>query len=239
MIALFICIFLSRLAQAQEEVIGEAKETLSVADCKNSECALGDFFADALRESAGTDAALIPAYLLKKSLPPGDITSLELAQLTEYGDDTLVIVKIKGEKFKPLFEQSLVLLSRDNINFLQVSGLRVTYDPQKKPGERVVLVERLVPWFPWKLASILFFPELAGVYATYKPVKPKDKLTAATVKFIAYGPMGYYNVFGDKNIIKMFPVTLEQSLVSFVKKQKTISYENEKRLIKMLPQNTP
>ncbi len=234
---LIVCIFFlpHRIVFAQEEAIGTASETLSVADCKNSECAPGDFFADAVRESAGTNAALIPAYLLKKSLFKGGITSAKLLELTDYGDDNVVVVKIKGEKVKSLFEQSLQLYTRDNVNFLHVSGFRVTYDPEKKSGERVVLVERRAPWFPWSMAAEFFFPELEKFYAAYLPVKPKNVITVATVKFIAYGPMGYFNVFNDKNIVKVLPLTLQQALVQFVQKRKTISYDGESRFIKVLP----
>lgn len=235
-----VCIFFlpCRIVFAQEEIIGAAAEALSAGDCKHAECAQGDFFADAVREAAAADTAIIPAYLIKKPLTQGDITLSKLSELTGYGDDTLVLVKVKGDKLKPLFEQSLELLSRDSINFLHVSGLRITYDPLEKPGKRVVLVERLVPWFPLNIVVGFLAPELKSRYASFQPVKPKHIFTLATVKFTAYGPMGYFNVFGDKDIVKLLSVTLQQSLESFVQKNKILSYENENRLLKkpLLPE---
>lgn len=231
---IFLFILFSGVVFSQE-IIGTAENTLSVEGKGNSETALGSFFTDAVRDAANTDAAVLPAQMLFMPLKKGGVTHEALTELTEYGGDTLVIVKLNGEILKALFEQSFRLYSRENINFLHVSGLRVTFDPQKKPGERVILIERRVPVFPLNLAAEFFFPEIEKFYAVYVKITPETSYTISTLKFFAYGPMGYFKIFNDKQIIKVLPVTLHQALVRFVQKKKRLRYETENRFIKIPP----
>ncbi len=218
-----------------QEVIGTAGNTLTVEGKGSGETALGYFFTDAARDAANTDAAVIPAQMLLMPLKKGDVTDEILKALTDYGEDTLVIIKINGETLKALFEQSFRLYSRENINFLHVSGLRVTFDPQKKPGERVTLIERRVPVFPLNLAAEFFFPEIEKSYVVYVKITPETSYMISTLKFFAYGPMGYFKIFSAKQIVKVLPVTLHQALVRFVHKKKRLRYETENRFIKIPP----
>ncbi len=128
---------------------------------------LGDFIADAFRWKFKGDIALTNGGGIRgdKIYPKGSISYKTLTQIHPFGN-TVVIANLTGEDIKKVLEISASALIGPNDNydgkkrtptggFLQVSGLKVTYDLTKPPtiidntgkvekwGNRVVKVEVL------------------------------------------------------------------------------------------------
>jgi len=97
---------------------------------------IGNLFADALRDVAGTDIAFVHGGSLRKDLPGGDIRVVDLLDAYPFVDD--VIVKtLTGAQVRDALEQSFSL----ERGLLQLSGLEVRYDLSQPIGQRVVSVQ--------------------------------------------------------------------------------------------------
>ncbi|XP_059222621.1 apyrase-like isoform X3 [Stomoxys calcitrans] len=134
-------------------VIGESQVDLLTNTCDSEECNLGNFFCDALvnafqgikpNRRSWSDAAisLVNNRALKSSLHKGNITYSQMIAMAPF-ENTLIAFDLPGEKLKEALELSVrdMDLSK-GINrsyiFLQVSGLKITYDLQQPINQRVV-----------------------------------------------------------------------------------------------------
>ena len=88
--------------------------------------------ADVLRDFAHTDGAFIAAGLLKTSTQKDN-----LAALTEFSSDEIVVVKLTGAQLKQAFERSLSVYPMPNSSFLQLSGFEVSFNGSSPIGQRV------------------------------------------------------------------------------------------------------
>ena len=116
------------------EVVGQSDAYLSRRYYEES--ALGNLFADVLREATGAPVGLMPSGALRKDLPAGDIRRVDLTDAFPF-KDRLAVVKMSGARLRAVLEQGLSL----ERGMLQVSGLRARYDPSRPPGERLISVE--------------------------------------------------------------------------------------------------
>lgn len=141
------------------------------SEVRTRETNLGSFVADAFREAAGADVALVNGGALRADmvLPAGVMTRKELHAILPY-EDALVVVEVKGATLKAALENG-VSLSREDAKpgrFPQVSGLRFTYDLARPAGDRVVDVK------------------VGG-----KPLDAEATYRLATLSFLASGKDGY------------------------------------------------
>lgn len=145
---------LAALAAGQQEVaillaqpVGEMVETLALDYL--AECSLGNFAADALREHMGAEAAILCSGNLRAGLPAGRITQREINEASISTANPFVTT-VSGAQILAALEHSLdpaMTTAVDNgfrgapWGILQISGLRVEYDPERPVGERVLAVE--------------------------------------------------------------------------------------------------
>jgi 5'-nucleotidase/UDP-sugar diphosphatase len=73
-------------------------------------------------------------------VPPGPLTRRDVAGLLPFGN-VVMVVEVTGQALRAALEQGLALREREGGGFLQVSGLRVRFDPARPAGQRVVAVE--------------------------------------------------------------------------------------------------
>ena len=125
-----------KIAPLSERVVGTAAERVSLAATAAGESALGDFIADAERESAGTDFAFAVSGGIRGELGAGPVTYGELFAIKPFGQ-RLVKMKMTGDGVRRALEKQY-REGRDRT--LQVSGLRFVHDPEAPFGERVTSV---------------------------------------------------------------------------------------------------
>jgi 5'-nucleotidase len=147
------------------------------SEVRTRETNLGSFVADAFRAASGADVALVNGGALRADtvLPAGVVTRRELHAILPY-EDALVVVEVKGATLKAALENG-VSLSREDAKpgrFLQVSGLRFTYDASRPAGARVVDVK------------------VGG-----KPLDAEATYRLATLSFLASGKDGYEMLKGQ------------------------------------------
>ena len=113
------------------------------ATLRGGESALGNLIADAMRARGHADAAVMNGGGIRsgKSYPAGSaITRRDVLAELPFGNH-LVTVTIRGRDLRQAIENGLSRLPALAGRFPHVSGMRVTYDPQKPAGERILTME--------------------------------------------------------------------------------------------------
>lgn len=106
---------------------GAALENLSAG-----ESPVGDWVADCMRKWGKSDAAVIDSAYIKSGIGQGAVTLRSLYELMPF-DSTVVMVKIRGEDLLQALEGGL----SERGETLQISGVRVVYDPSGQQGKKI------------------------------------------------------------------------------------------------------
>ncbi|XP_075747620.1 snake venom 5'-nucleotidase isoform X3 [Rhipicephalus microplus] len=147
------------VTRAISEVIGISKVKLEQADqvCRLRECNLGNLIADAFfayyadKKSSEPDlwsdvnGALFNGGAIRAPIPQNhNITMGHILATMPFGM-SVVIITLKGSELRSMFEHSVSEYSFEKRQgqFLQVSGIRVTYNLRNPPKCRVVLLQVL------------------------------------------------------------------------------------------------
>jgi 5'-nucleotidase/UDP-sugar diphosphatase len=110
------------------------------ATLRSGEAAIGDLFADAMRDMMRADAAVTNGGSMRagKIYPPGStITRKDILAELPFGN-RLVVLEITGRDLKAAIENGLSQLPDTAGRFPQVSGMTVSFDPRRPPGSRVL-----------------------------------------------------------------------------------------------------
>ncbi|MDO4218386.1 MAG: bifunctional UDP-sugar hydrolase/5'-nucleotidase [Synergistaceae bacterium] len=183
---------------------------------RSNESPIGSMIADAMREGAKTDIAIQHAGGIRGglTLEPGPVSALTMNTILPFGNNVCV-TELTGEELKQVMEvaASAYVYEGDGFDgqfrtpgggFMQISGMRVTYDMSKKPalvdnknnvkfpGERVVKLEILqgnnfVPVDPkatYKVASTDWTASAADKYYPFAGKKPVNTATTNKEFFI-------------------------------------------------------
>src|SRR5262249_22537435 len=133
--------YAARLDRELDTVIGRTDVPLEArtSRLRTQETNVGDFVADLLRERLGTDAAFINGGAIRtnRTVPPGSLTKRDVHSLLPFTDVVLKL-ELRGRDLKIALEHGLAQTDRVGGGFLQVSGVRVVWDPQRAAGGRVV-----------------------------------------------------------------------------------------------------
>lgn len=120
------------------KVIGQTGVELNGA--AESVCAgetnLGSLAADALRSAAGADVALISGGSFSASIPAGDITLGQLADVFPAGSFGMTL-SVTGEQLNAILEHGVSMSPAADARFPQVSGVTFKYDEGQPAGSRV------------------------------------------------------------------------------------------------------
>lgn len=108
---------------------------------RTQETNLGDFVADLLRERLETDAALVNGGAIRtnRTVPTGPLTKRDVHSLLPF-TDVVMKLELRGRDLRAALEHGLAQTDREGGGFLQVSGVRLVWDPRLAAGQRVVSV---------------------------------------------------------------------------------------------------
>ena len=139
----------ARFQQALIDKMSEAVCTTAVAldsstsTVRTREAAIGNLFADAMREGMRADAAMLNGGGIRagKNYDPGARISHGdiLAELPF--NNRVVVVEIAGAALRRAMENGLSLLPQPSGRFPQVSGIALQFDLARKAGERVTAMQ--------------------------------------------------------------------------------------------------
>ncbi|CAF4929911.1 unnamed protein product [Pieris macdunnoughi] len=133
------------------EIVGTSMAFLQGDTCRLYECNLGDFICDTMlnytkrhyMEFSQVNIAIVQGGRIRTSLDqpkkPYNLTRGDWITVIPFSD-TLCIVKMNGSVLLEALEHSVDLWRKIDTpgQFLQMSGMEVTYDLEKIPGHRVI-----------------------------------------------------------------------------------------------------
>jgi 2',3'-cyclic-nucleotide 2'-phosphodiesterase (5'-nucleotidase family) len=190
-------------------------QEMSTKNVRMEESGLANVVVDALRDVSGADIAWLPAAAfnevsLGKDTPPAEVVN----KLLPYRDDRVVVIKLTGAQVQQALERALMLHPQPNAGFLQVSGLKVTFDPAKPAGERLVRVQ------------------------TGKDLKddldPGREYRVGTSATLAYGALGYFKVWDRTSVERETDKTVGEALKAYLEAGKPIAGVSE-RIVAVKP----
>lgn len=177
----------------KDELLATASVPLDVrkTTLRTAEAGMGDFVCDALRETFDVDAAIYNGGGIRgdRIMAEGPVKAADIREMFPFGD-SVIIMTLTGKELYQAFERSAAALPEPAGAFLQVSGLRVEYDPLDEPmvlekdarGDAVGVAK------PGRRVRRLELCDKTGACA---PVDPGAKLKIAASAFLAGGGDGY------------------------------------------------
>jgi 2',3'-cyclic-nucleotide 2'-phosphodiesterase (5'-nucleotidase family) len=133
--------YAARLDRELDVVIGSSTVALDARSqlLRTQETNLGDFVADLLRERLETDVALVNGGAIRtnRTVPPGPLSKRDLHGLLPFTDVVLKL-EMRGRDLRAALEHGLAQTDRIGGGFLQVSGIRLVWDPRLAAGRRLV-----------------------------------------------------------------------------------------------------
>jgi len=108
--------------------------------CRVSECNLGNLIADAMREHAGADIAITNAGGIRADIDEGEITMGEVLTVLPFGNLTSIF-SFTGADVWATLEHGVSDIDNVAGRFLQVSGVRYSFDATEEVGSRIVSVD--------------------------------------------------------------------------------------------------
>jgi 2',3'-cyclic-nucleotide 2'-phosphodiesterase (5'-nucleotidase family) len=174
-----------------------APPTISTANVRQSETEAGDLVADAVRGAAGADVALLPAAAFRPNADaPRPATAEQVTSLLDPPTDQVVSLNLRGSQVLQALERAVSFAPAASAGFLQVSGLRFTYDVKRDPGQRVV-----------------------SATVDNKPLEAARSYRVATTRPLANGEQGYFQIWDkDQAVVAPGPAkTLTDAVAEWAK----------------------
>ncbi len=200
------------------EVVGVADVYLdgSEESCRFEECAMGNLITDALRYTTGAQIAFQNGGGIRASIETGDITVGNVQSVLPF-NNTYVIFELSGEDIIAALENGVSRVDSDEGNgrFLQVSGLRYSYDSGQEVGRRIVNVEVLADDGQWDILD------------------PGEVYTIATNDYLYAGGDNYTMFSENSDNGYDYGVVLEKAVRDYISATSPINVSTEGRIIQL------
>ena len=173
---------------------------VTTSGVKTAESEAGNLLADAIRAAANADIGLIPAAAFRTGASvPRPLNGEQASNLVDPSSDEVVVLSLRGDQIMAALERSISFAPQPSSGFLQVSGLRFTYDSRKDGGKRVVSVtvaggQPLDASRTYKVATTR---PLANGQQGYFQIWDKSAITASTGKSLAAAVTEYARAHGN------------------------------------------
>lgn len=157
------------IAAAMGDVVANAAEDLGLD--YDGECAMGNLVADVFRSYTGAEVFALNSGKIRRALSAGPITRKDVYDVLPFGGN-LVLTAMNGRQLLALLNKGCEFAGKPQLGrgFLQVSGLRFSWDP-KGPAMAKVLPE--------------------SVYVGASPLELERIYSVATEAYIFGGGDGY------------------------------------------------
>jgi len=187
-----------------------SKSALGTSGVQKSEVSLGDLVADAIRASVKADIAFVSASELKESdrqIPAGKVSTEDVTAYIAYTDDPIVEVRLTGRQIRQALERSVLIYPKNNLGFLQVSGFRFTFDPDKQQESRITSIQ-----------------------VGNSPLSDSATYSVAMTSSMANGALGYWKYWNKNDIVDTTDTTIPEAIDQYFTNNKNIDYSNLNRI---------
>jgi len=197
-----------------KKVVGETKVDLNAVTktVRTEESNVGNFITDVFRDHTGADIAFQNGGGIRSNsvYPKGKITIKDIYSIFPFKNN-VVLVKMSGEKILSSLEHAVSDVENVKGRFLQVSGMKFSYDMTKPVGSRII-----------------------DVTVNGKKLEPKNTYKVATNHFVADGGDGF-SLFKDapRVINKEVGQLMMQVAIEYIKKKKIIAPKREGRITRI------
>lgn len=196
---------------------GDSPPELSTVKVTQQETSFGDLTADALCKAANVTIGLVPAVAFKEgTISTSELTAEQIASLLQAPEETWAVSQLTGAQIRAALERSLSRLPRPNTAFLQVSGLKVVYNPQAPRGARIT--------------------SLTTTKGTKGPVDDTKEYQVAMPLSLAKGGSGYFQIFDEDDIVRRGTTGLAPVIIDYLSTPVTINYTGKGRIVAATPQ---
>lgn len=222
------------LEAATKRVVGQSRVDLPIDKCRLEECNFGNLLADAYLEQvvmnyagssqwSDTSIAILNGGGFRSAVDSGEITSGEILGALPY-DMNVISFRLTGADLLQTLETGIRSNGETSRGeFLQVSGLRITYDLAKPVGSRVVKVD--VRCADCKVP-------------VYQPLDHFKVYGIVSHDFILSGGDGY-TVLRDKAFNRTIEDTNEIEIISNYIEKRRVIYPEVHGRITVLNRNRP
>lgn len=213
--------YTAKLGDYRKKLIGKTLVRLNAdrdtkQNVRNSETNLGDLCADSmlweLKRVTNATIALQNGGNIRASINKGDITLGDDLKVNPFGN-MIVAIDLTGQQVIDVLEHGVSAVEKEEGRFLQVAGLRYTFDSRKPVGKRILKVE-------------------VKKGKSYKPINPKATYTVVTNNYIVEGGDGF-KVFkeAEKNgKLKGYKFVDYKVFEDYVKKMSPIKEKKQGRI---------
>jgi len=133
--------YAARFDRELDVVVGRTDVPLEArtSRLRTQETNVGDLVTDVLRERLGTDVALVNGGAIRtnRTVPAGPLTRRDVHALLPF-TDVVMKLEMRGRDVRAALEHGLAQTDREGGGFLQISGIRLIWNPQRSAGQRVV-----------------------------------------------------------------------------------------------------
>lgn len=200
------------------ETIGIAEVNLDGTEetCRFEECAMGNVITDALRYTTDAQIAFQNGGGIRSSINAGDITVSHVQSVLPF-NNTYVIFELSGEDVIAALENGVSRVDADEGNgrFLQVSGLRYSYDSSQEVGRRIVSVEVLSDDGEWDI------------------IDPDEIYTIATNDYLYAGGDNFTMFSENSDNGYDYGVVLEEAVREYISVISPVNVSTEGRIIQL------
>ncbi|HYL79239.1 MAG TPA: 5'-nucleotidase C-terminal domain-containing protein [Candidatus Acidoferrum sp.] len=173
--------------------VGETKLPLDTRGevVRTQESAVGDLIADLMKEALGADVALVNGGGIRGNavLPAGPLRRDDILKILPFANK-VVKLEVTGEILRAALENGLSQVEKTAGRFPQVSGLRLSFDPKRPAGSRLVSVS------------------VGG-----RALDPQAHYTLATFDFIQGGGDGYAMLQQARVLVKAENGPMDSALI--------------------------
>jgi 2',3'-cyclic-nucleotide 2'-phosphodiesterase (5'-nucleotidase family) len=189
---------------------------MTTKEIGTKESRLGQTIADAVREIAKADVAILAASSFTDdiTLPKGKADTADFVKALDFKGDAISVLKLTGAQIRKAMEHSLYLFPKTNSGFLQFAGMKVTINPDADKEARVV--------------SITIGDEPIKSDKTYKVAMPAP---------LADGALGYSRIWKKTDLDKesekeLKDKTLESAVTLYLKGKKSLAKGEDRLVVK-------
>ena len=172
-----------------------------------SECNLGEWITDAMRDRMKTDVAFVNSGGLRKSLDAGPITKMDISEILPF-DNKIVTFDVTGGELIKIAAHNIGLETDSYQGSLQLSGM--TYSWSNHDGQ----------------------PKVLDLKVNGIPVDPEKIYTATSIDYVAITNADKYFSFSPQNI-KQTDLGLTQLVTEAVQKAGVIEGKVDGRIKKL------
>lgn len=161
---------------------GDLGKTLGALDGRNvaaQETTLGNFVADAIRQSSGADVAIVHAMAFRGGalIEPGVVTEQAILKSLAAPSSKVTTLQLTPAQLAAVMQRALAKYPEQNMAFVQFSGMDVRFNSKKTGTARLEAI--MIKGKPIDLADT------------------KTSLTVAMPSQLALGGAGYVLIFTD------------------------------------------